>query len=334
MADLPDTMTVIEITEPGGPEVLKPAERAVPVPGPGDVLVKIAAAGVNRPDAIQRAGAYPPPPGASDIPGLEFAGEIVALGPEVTGWQVGDQIAALVTGGGYAEYALAPARQCLPVPRGRSLLEAAALPETYFTVWTNLFDRARFAEGERLLVHGGSSGIGTTAIQLARAFGGTVYTTAGNAEKCAACEKLGATRAINYREEDFVAVIEEETEGAGVDVVIDMVGGDYIARNLKCLAPEGRLVFIAFLGGARAEINFMPVMRDRLTITGSTLRPQSVDAKAAIADRLRSRVWPLIEAGEVGPIIHQSFPLTAAAAAHELMESSAHIGKIMLVPAD
>jgi len=326
---LPERMTAIEIREPGGPEVLVPATRPVPQPGPGEVLVRVAAAGVNRPDVLQRQGAYPPPPGASDIPGLEIAGRVVALGPEAEGVGLGDAVTALVTGGGYAEYCAAPAAQCLPVPEALDAVAAAALPETFFTVWSNVFDRAGLRAGESFLVHGGSSGIGTTAIQLATALGATVFATAGSAEKCRACEALGAARAINYRGEDFVAVVKEATDG-GVDVILDMVGGDYIQRDIKALAPDGRLVFIAFLGGSTAEIDFLPVMLKRLSITGSTLRARSVAFKAAIAQSLRSQVWPLIEAGKVKPIVHKTFPLAEAAAAHALMESSAHIGKIVL----
>ncbi len=330
MPKLPATMTAIEISRPGGPEVLVPAERPLPRPGPGDVLVQVAAAGVNRPDVLQRQGAYSPPPGTTDIPGLEIAGRIVALGQGVEGFQVGEAVTALVAGGGYAEYCAAPAPQCLPVPRGLGLVEAAAIPETFFTVWTNVFERARLSPGESLLVHGGSSGIGTTAIQLGRAFGARVFATAGSAEKCAACVKLGAERAIDYRREDFVAVLSDVTEGRGVDVILDMVGGDYTSRNLKALAVEGRLVQIAFLKGSTVELNLLPLMTKRLTITGSTLRPRSVAEKGAIARALADRVWPLIEAGRVRPVLHATFPLREAAAAHRLMESSAHIGKIVL----
>ena len=329
-AELPDTMTVVEISEGGGPEVLVPATRPVPVPGAGEVLFEVAAAGVNRPDIMQRLGLYPPPPGASDIPGLEIAGTIVAVGDGAEGWSLGDTACALVIGGGYAEYCAAPAAQCLPVPKGLSLTEAAALPETHFTVWSNVFDRAGLKPGESLLVHGGSSGIGTTAIQLAKAFGARVIVTAGNDEKCAACTRLGADRAINYNAEDFVEAVKDETGGAGVDVILDMVGGDYVARNFKALAPDGRLVSIAFLAGSKVEINLLPVMLKRLTLTGSTLRPRDVAFKAAIAQRLREKVWPLIEGGRIKPVIHATFPLARAADAHRLMESSAHIGKIML----
>ncbi len=326
----PETMTAIEIPEPGGPEALVPTTRPVPEPGAGEVLIKVAAAGVNRPDVMQRQGGYPPPPGASDIPGLEIAGAVAALGPGVTGLKAGDQVLALVTGGGYAEYCAAPVAQCLPVPKGLDLKEAAAIPETFFTVWTNVFDRGGLQAGESLLVHGGSSGIGTTAIQLAHAFGARVFTTAGSAEKCKACESLGAERAINYREEDFVEVVKEATGNAGVNVVLDMVGGDYIQRNIKALAPDGRLCYIAFLGGSKAEVDFLPMMLKRITISGSTLRARSVEFKAEIAQNLKKNVWPLIEAGTVKPILHETFPLAEAAAAHRLMESSAHIGKIVL----
>jgi NADPH2:quinone reductase len=331
-AQIPERMTTIAIREPGGPEVLAPAEVEVPRPGPGEVLIKVAAAGVNRPDAMQRAGLYPPPPGAPETPGLEVAGEIVALGGPVERWQLGDRVTALVAGGGYADYSVAPAPQCLPIPDGLDLVQAASLPETFFTVWSNVFDRGALKDGERFLVHGGSSGIGTTAIQMAKAWGAEVYTTAGSAEKCRVCEKLGADLAVNYREADFVEAIKAATGGAGVDVILDMVGGDYIAKNLALLAPDGRLCFIAFLQGSKAEVNFMPVLIKRLTIGGSTLRPRPVAFKAAIARNLEQRIWPLIGDGRIRPVIHQSFPLAEAAEAHRLMESSAHIGKIMLIP--
>ena len=323
-------MTVVEITESGGPEVLKPATRPLTPPRAGEVLIKVAAAGVNRPDMIQRQGLYPPPPGASDIPGLEIAGAVVALGDGVDGWSTGDAACALVTGGGYAEYCAAPAAQCLPPPEGLSLIAAAALPETFFTVWSNVFDRAGLKQGESFLVHGGSSGIGTTAIQLAKAFGARVFATAGSDEKCAACLGLGADRAINYNDEDFVQAVKDETGGKGADVILDMVGGDYVARNIAALAADGRMVSIAFLKGAKVEVNLMPVMLKRLTLTGSTLRARSVGFKAAIAQRLREKVWPLIEKGRIKPVIHATFPLARAADAHRLMESSAHIGKIVL----
>jgi putative PIG3 family NAD(P)H quinone oxidoreductase len=324
-----ETMTAIEIREPGGPDVLVPATRPVPEPAAGEVLIKVAAAGVNRPDVLQRLGGYPPPPGASDIPGLEVAGEVAALGPEAGDLKQGELVTALVTGGGYAEYCAAPAAQCLTVPKGLDLTAAAAIPETFFTVWTNVFERGGLKPGESFLVHGGSSGIGTTAIQLARAFGARVLATAGSAEKCRACEELGAERAINYRDEDFVAVVKEAT-GEGVDVILDMVGGDYIQRNIKALAPDGRLCYIAFLGGSKAEVDFLPMMLKRITISGSTLRARSVAFKAEIARNLKEKVWPLIEAGQVKPVVHRTFPLDRAADAHRLMESSGHIGKIVL----
>ena len=327
---LPSEMTAIEIPEFGGPEALVPGRRPLPEPAEGELLVKVAAAGVNRPDVLQRSGGYPPPPGASDIPGLEIAGTVAALGPGVEGWRPGDQVTALVAGGGYAEYCTAPAPQCLPLPAGLSLAEAAAIPETFFTVWSNVFERGGLAEGESFLVHGGSSGIGTTAIQLARAFGARVFTTAGSAEKCEACRALGAELAINYREQDFVEAVKGATEGRGVDLILDMVGGDYVARNIASLAPDGRLVYIAFLSGPKVELNLLPVMLKRLSITGSTLRARSVAFKGAIAEQLREKVWPLIEAGRVKPVLFKSFPLAEAAEAHRLMESSGHIGKIVL----
>jgi len=329
-ARLPKTMTAIEIPEPGGPEALVPGSRPVAAPGAGEVLIKVAAAGVNRPDVVQRQGRYPPPPGASDIPGLEIAGTVVALGADAGGWAVGDAVCALVSGGGYAEYCPAPAPQCLPVPKGLSMVEAACLPETFFTVWTNVFDRGRLKEGETMLVHGGSSGIGTTAIQLASAFGGRVIATAGNAEKCRACTDLGALRAVNYREEDFVAVAREMTGDKGVELLIDMVGAEYFERNIAALADEGRLVQIAVMSGAEAKVNLAQIMVRRLTLTGSTLRPRSVAEKGAIAARLREHVWPLLDTGKVRPVMYKTFPLEAAAEAHALMESSAHIGKIAL----
>lgn len=329
-ADVPGMMTAIEITRPGGPEVLKPATVAVPQPGEGELLIKVAAAGVNRPDALQRRGLYPPPPGASPLPGLEVAGTIAAHGPEAGDWRAGDTLCALIAGGGYAEYCVAPAPQCLPVPKGLSMIEAAALPETFFTVWTNLFGRAGLSAGETVLVHGGSSGIGTTAIQLARALGARVFVTAGTAEKCRACEALGADRAINYRTEDFVAEIKEATGGRGIDVVLDMVGGDYIPRNIDVLATEGRHVSIAFQAGDKATLNLRLVMQRRLTLTGSTLRARPVAEKGVIARSLHEKVWPMIETGTVRPVIDTTFPLTEASAAHSLMESSRHIGKIVL----
>ena len=328
---IPSRMTAIEISEPGGPGVLVPAEREVPEPGPGEVLVAVEAAGVNRPDVMQRQGLYPPPPGASDIPGLEIAGTVAALGDGVGAPAVGSRVCALVSGGGYAEYCVAPAPLCLPVPAGLDATAAAALPETFFTVWTNVFDRARLAEGESVLVHGGSSGIGTTAIQLAKAFGAAVYVTAGSKAKCDACLALGADAAVNYRDEDFVERIRALTGGRGVDVVLDMVAGDYVARNLKCLADEGRLVIIAVQGGPRVEqLNVLPIMLRRLTVTGSTLRPRSVERKAAVARALHAKVWPLLAAGTVRPIVHARFPLADAAGAHRLMEGGEHVGKIML----
>ena len=324
-------MTAIEITEPGGPEMLRPTVRPMPLPGAGEVLIAVEAAGVNRPDVLQRLGEYPPPPGASDIPGLEIAGRIAAVGLGVHHLAPGDAVTALVTGGGYANYCVAPEATCLKVPHGFTMVEAAALPETFFTVWHNLFERGRLVAGQSVLIHGGSSGIGTTALQLARAFGARqIFATAGSAAKCHACEQLGATRAIDYKREDFVKIIKEATGGSGVDVVLDMVGGDYIQRNLSALAVDGRLVFIAFLSGATATVNFLSVMLKRISITGSTLRARPVEAKAAIAAALRRDVWPLLDSGKVKPVIHRTFPLAEAAAAHALMESSEHIGKIVL----
>ncbi|MGH6630733.1 MAG: NAD(P)H-quinone oxidoreductase, partial [Burkholderiales bacterium] len=323
-------MRAIEITAPGGPEVLRVSQRPVPVPAFNEVLIEVAAAGVNRPDVLQRKGGYPPPPGASDIPGLEVAGNIVAAGAGVNEWRPGDQVCALVTGGGYAEYVAAPAPQCLPIPRGLTLIEAAGLPETFFTVWVNVFERAGLKGSETLLIQGGSSGIGVTAIQMARAFGHRVFVTAGSADKCAACEKLGASRAINYRTEDFAAVVKELTGGKGVDVILDMVGGDYVPRELACLADDGRLSLIAFLGGTKATIDMTDILRRRLTITGSTLRARSVEVKGAIAQALKQKVWPLLEAGKIRPVIYRTFRHEEASAAHALMESSAHVGKIIL----
>lgn len=327
---LPAEMTVVEISEPGGPEVLKPASRAVPVPDPDQVLIKVAAAGVNRPDVMQRAGLYPPPPGASDLPGLEVAGTVAAIGENVNSVQVGDKVCALTPGGGYAEYCLTHADHCLPVPEGFDMVQAAALPETFFTVWTNVFDRSRLQAGETLLVHGGSSGIGTVAIQLAKAFGAQVIVTAGSEEKCQFCRDLGADHAINYKSEDWVEAVKKATDGKGVNVIFDMVAGDYIQGGINVLAPDGRYNFLAFLRGPKAEINFRRVLTDRLTITGSTLRPQSDEAKADIAKSLHDRVWPLLEAGRVKPVIHETFPLIDAAKAHALMETSTHMGKIIL----
>ena len=328
---LPDVMTAIEIARPGGPEVLRPVRRPVPRPGRGEVLVAVAAAGVNRPDLMQRQGIYPPPPGASDIPGLEIAGLVAAVGEGVTEWTEDDRLCALVAGGGYAEYCIAPVPQCLPLPAGLNLVQAAALPEAVFTVWTNVFERGRLAPGETLLVHGGASGIGTTAIQIARAWGARVLATAGTPEKCAACERLGAERAIDYKKEDFVAAVKQATDGRGVDIVLDMVGGDYLPRNLAALAMEGRLVQIAFLHGPRVELDLTTILHRRLTLTGSTLRPRSVEEKGRLADAVRASVWPLIEAGSVRPVVHATFPLAQATDAHCLMESDAHIGKIVLV---
>jgi len=323
-------MRAIEITQPGGPDVLRPGERPVPELKPGEVLIKVHAAGINRPDVFQRLGQYAPPPGASDLPGLEVAGEIVDGDLGDSGFHKGDLVCALVQGGGYAEYCAAPIAQCLPVPQGLSLLEAASLPETFFTVWSNVFQRAGLQPGETLLVQGGSSGIGVTAIQIAKALGHRVFATAGSADKCRACEELGAERAINYKEEDFVAVVKELTGGKGVDVVLDMVGGDYVAREVSCLADDGRIVVIALLGGAKANVDLGQVLRRRLTITGSTLRPRPVAFKAQIARELRERVWPLLAAGSIKPVIYKTFPLDEAAQAHALMESSAHVGKIVL----
>jgi NADPH2:quinone reductase len=330
MTALPATMTAIEITTPGGPEVLRPATRPLPVLKAGEILVKVAAAGINRPDVLQRQGVYPPPPGASDIPGLEIAGTIVAIGPGAGEWAIGETVTALVPGGGYAEYCAVHETNALPVPAGLSLVEAAALPETFFTVWSNVFDRAGLKPGETFLVHGGTSGIGTTAIMLAKAFGATVITTAGSDDKCAACRRLGADLAINYKTDDFVTAAKAFTNGRGVDVILDMVGGDYIDKNHDLAAIEGRIVQIAFLNGAKATVNFGRLMMKRLVHTGSTLRARDVAFKAAIADALRAKVWPLIEDGEVRPILDSTFKLADAEAAHRRMESSGHIGKIVL----
>jgi putative PIG3 family NAD(P)H quinone oxidoreductase len=323
-------MTAIEITQPGGPEVLRPARRPRPRPGAAEVLIEVQAAGVNRPDVLQRQGHYAPPPGASDIPGLEVAGTVVETGAGVTEWSAGDRVCALLAGGGYAERAVAPAPQCLPIPRGLSAVEAAALPETFFTVWSNVFERARLRAGETLLVHGGSSGIGTAAIALAHARGARVIATAGSPDKCAACERLGAERAVDYRRQDFVAAVREWTGGRGVDVILDMVGGDYTPRNVECLAVEGRLSQIAFLRGPQVALDLRPFLQKRLTLTASSLRPRTVEEKGALARAVREHVWPLIEAGRVRPVIHATFPLEQAAEAHRLMESSQHIGKIVL----
>ena len=322
-----ETMNAMEITKPGGPEVLMLTSRPRPAPRPGEVVLKVAYAGVNRPDALQRAGLYAPPPTASDLPGLEAAGEVVALGEGVGEWQVGDRVCALLPGGGYAEYVATPAAHCLAVPNGMGLKEAACLPETFFTVWSNVFMRGGLQAGERFLVHGGSSGIGTTAIQLAHALGARVFTTAGSDVKCQACLDLGAEAAINYREADFVEVIRAE---GGANLILDMVGGDYLPRNVRSLADDGRLVQIAFLQGSRVELNFAQVMMRRLTITGSTLRPQSDLAKARIAEQLRAHVWPLLEAGTVAPVMDSEYDLANAALAHAHMEASGHIGKIVL----
>ena len=327
---LPSKMRAIEIAKPGGPEALVPGERPLPTPKPNEILVKVAAAGVNRPDILQRQGLYAVPPDASDLPGLEIAGEVVACGAKATRWKVGDKVCALAHGGGYAEYCVVPEVQALPVPRGLSMIEAASLPETFFTVWSNVYDRGRLKAGETLLVQGGSSGIGVTAIQMAKAMGNRVLATAGGDEKCAACIKLGAEKAINYRTQDFVAEVLAATGGKGVNVVLDMAGGDYVPRELKCLADEGRLVFIAFLRGPKTELDIGEVMRKRLILTGSTLRPRPVEFKGAIARSLREHVWPLIEAGKIKPVIFKTFPLAEAAAAHRLMESSQHIGKLVL----
>lgn len=323
-------MRVIEISTPGGPEVLALTEAPRPSPLVNEVLIEVAAAGVNRPDILQRKGAYPPPAGASEIPGLEVAGRIAGLGQGVTQWKLGDEVCALVAGGGYGEFCVAPAVQCLPVPRGLSMLEAASLPETFFTVWSNVFDRGRLARGEVLLVQGGSSGIGVAAIQMARAMGARVFATAGSANKCDACEALGAERAIDYKTEDFVAVVKDATHDHGADVILDMVGGDYVPRELSLLAEDGRLVFIATLGGAKSEFNIRQVMARRLTITGSTLRNRSADFKGAVALRLRANIWPLLENGTIKPVIHRVFPLAEAAAAHVELERGKHVGKIVL----
>ena len=324
---MPTTMTAIEITEPGGPEVLKPTTRPVPQPGHGQILIKVAYAGVNRPDALQRAGSYAPPKGASDLPGLECSGTIAAIGAGVDQWAVGDAVCALLPGGGYAEYVVTPAAHALPIPKGMDMKSAACLPETFFTVWTNVFMRGGLQAGERFLVHGGSSGIGTTAIQLASVFGARVFATAGSDEKCKACADLGAERTINYRDEDFVEVLRAE---GGADLILDMVGGSYLPRNVKALADDGRLVQIAFLTGPKVELNFAQVMMRRLTITGSTLRPQSDLAKAKIAEQLLTHVWPHLDSGRVAPVMDSEFALADAAGAHTRLETNAHIGKIVM----
>lgn len=328
--EIPQTMRAVVADGGGGPEVLRVVERPVPVPGPGEILIRVEAAGLNRPDVIQRQGHYPPPPGAPDVLGLEVAGDVVACGADASRFAVGDVVMALVPGGGYADYCLAHETNALPVPRGLTILEAGAVPETYFTVWTNVFERGRLAKGETLLVHGGSSGIGTTAIQLASAFGARVLATAGSAEKCAACLTLGAERAIDYRSEDFVAVVKEVTQGRGADVILDMVGGDYIPRNYEAAATDGRIVQIAFLKGPKVEVDFRRLMMKRLTHTGSTLRPRSVAQKAEIAAALEAEVLPLLAAGRCRPVIDSTFPLERVADAHARMDSSAHVGKIVL----
>lgn len=324
-------MLCVEIKAAGGPEVLVPSERPDPTPAATDVLIRVAAAGVNRPDVAQRRGRYPPPPGASDIPGLEVAGTVAEVGAAVRGWRPGDRVCALVSGGGYATLCLAPAPQCLPIPARLDFIAAAAIPEAFFTVWTNVFERGCLASGETALFHGGTSGIGTTAIQLAAARGARVFATAGSDEKCRAAEALGAERGINYRTEDFVAVVKSLTEGRGADLILDIVGGEYLARNIAALAIDGRLVAIGLVGGkSTGALDLGEVFRRRLTITGSTLRPRTVEKKGAIAEALRREVWPLLEAGRVRPVIDRTFPLASAAAAHLLMESSAHVGKIVL----
>jgi putative PIG3 family NAD(P)H quinone oxidoreductase len=327
---LPSKMRAVEIVKPGGPEALVAGERPLPTPKANEVLVKVAAAGVNRPDILQRQGLYAVPPDASDLPGLEIAGEVVACGAKATRWKVGDKVCALAHGGGYAEYCAVPEVQALPVPKGLSLIEAASLPETFFTVWSNVYDRGRLKAGETLLVHGGSSGIGVTAIQIARAMGNRVLATAGSDDKCAACVKLGADKAINYRTQDFLAEVLAATGAKGVNVILDMVGGDYVPKELRCLADEGRLVFIAFLRGPKTELDINELMRRRLTLTGSTLRPRPVEFKGAVAASLREHVWPLIESGKIKPVIYKTFPLAQASEAHKLMESSQHIGKLVL----
>jgi NADPH2:quinone reductase len=324
-------MIAVEIARPGGPEVLQPVARPVPRPAAREVLIRVAAAGVNRPDLMQREGKYPPPPGASEIPGLEVSGTVAECGSNVERWRVGDQVCALVAGGGYAEHCIAPSEQCLPAPNGLDIVSAAAIPETFFTVWTNLFERGHLRSGETFLVHGGASGIGTTAIQMARAFGARVFATAGSDEKCDACEKLGAERAVNYRREDFVGVLKEMTDGRGVDVILDMVGAEYFGRNVDLLAVEGRLLQIAVLRGSKVELNLTRLLRQRLTITGSTLRSRTVGEKGAIAGALERSVWPLLEAGQVRPIVYARFPLRDAAEAHRVLETGHHVGKLVLV---
>lgn len=327
-------MRYIDISENGGPEAMVIKEGEPPDPGKSEVLIKVYATGVNRPDIMQRQGLYPPPPGASLILGLEVAGEVVVTGNDVSGWSISDRVCALTNGGGYAEYVAVPAGQCLPVPEGLSMEEAAALPETFFTVWANVFERAKLKPGERFLVHGGSSGIGTTAIQMAKSLGARVFTTAGSTEKCAACQRLGADVAVNYHEQDYVEVLKEATDGQGVDVILDMVGGDYVARNLELAAMDGRIVSLSFIKGSRVEIDMMHVLLKRLVITGSTLRPRSAEDKASIAEKLQAQIWPLIENGEIKPLIAAHFLLADAVEAHKLMESSKHIGKIILTVID
>ena len=328
---LPATMTAINIDGFGAPSVLKPQARPTPQPGQGEVLIKVQAAGVNRPDVMQRLGQYNPPPGSTDIPGLEIAGEVVALGAGASRYAIGDKVCALVAGGGYAEYCPAPEPQVMPVPAGLTMAEAGGVPETFMTVWTNVFDRGRLVAGESFLVHGGSSGIGTTAIQLAKAFGATAYATAGDEEKCRACERLGAAKAFNYKTADFVSAVKEATGGKGVDLILDMVGGDYVGQNLAALALEGRLVQIAWQKGAKVQADFMRLMTHRLTWTGSTLRPRTIAQKGEIARALEAKVWPLIAAGKVKPVMYKTFPLAQASEAHALMETSTHIGKIVLL---
>ena len=327
---LPATMRAVEITQPGGPDVLKPCERPLPQPRPHEILIRVEAAGVNRPDLLQRQGHYPVPPGASDLPGLEVAGTVVALGHAAKIWRIGDRVCALTHGGGYAEYCVTPEVQALPAPKGLSMPEAASLPETFFTVYSNVFDRGRLGPGETFLIQGGASGIGVTAVQMVAAMGNRVFATAGNDEKCAACVKLGAEIAINYRTQDFAEIVKKATGGKGVDVILDMVGGDYVPRELKCMADEGRLVMIAFLRGPKTELDLGELMRRRLTITGSTLRPRTVEFKGAVARSLRERVWPLVESGKIKPVIFRSFPLAQAADAHRLLEAGEHVGKIVL----
>ncbi|MCJ7597068.1 MAG: NAD(P)H-quinone oxidoreductase [Methyloceanibacter sp.] len=331
MRMLPETMTIIEARGPGGPDVLVPAERPLPQPGAGEVLIKVEAAGINRPDVLQRQGLYPPPKGASDLLGLEVAGTVAALGPSAARFKLGDKVCALVNGGGYAGFAAAPEATTLPVPKGLSMIEAAALPETVFTVWNNVFERGQLKRGDWLLIHGGASGIGTTAIQMAAAFGARTIVTVSSAEKAKACLGLGATRAINYHEEDFVEAVRETTEGHGADVILDMVGGDYIERNLKAAALEGRIVQIAFLKGSKVELDLMRLMMRRLTLTGSTLRAQSSEAKARMAKAIEESIWPLIAEGKLKPVIDSTFKLTDAAAAHARIDDPAHVGKIVLV---